>query len=531
MSRIFFVFVFVFVKQMAGRVGALVLSAGLLGCRPDFPMPGDSGGAAALGSAESVGPLLEIEPVAPADAAPPVLRLKVSLGAEMDALVLDIDRIALFEGELGSGHLRQVEQNKISKTLAKRIVPALVFQERDAVVSNSIVLAPTVKLSLGETYTLASGSPLFSMPIHIVKEDPAPTLARIWPPEGKSAGLSYALWCGDKAMPPIELDARLEPFSLDALLAVGALPGAGMHCARLELKEEVPVALVEEGMPLIGIGPPALLLPDALFRLDPRPFGIDGELQGAAPLECELDEVLFGPGCARVLDDRLLVRTPEQDLLWVISAPTIGLDEVRVTAPGDPMIVASLPPQTDIEFKVSTINTAGNKISTDVLLSTGEPMPHVILNEVYANPIGAEPDQEWVEIFNDGPAMARLEGYKLLDIGGESELPSAELLPGEFALIVNESFVEDGELDPLPAPGTLLIRVPRLGKGGLGNSGEPLKLLDGEAQVVSRFGAAPRVKAGQSLSRRFPASADGLASSFVPSAPTPGQANAQVNSL
>jgi hypothetical protein len=153
------------------------------------------------------------------------------------------------------------------------------------------------------------------------------------------------------------------------------------------------------------------------------------------------------------------------------------------------------------------------------------PMPHVILNEAQANPLGPEPAQEWVELVNDGSVAANLGGYVLADIGGTTTLPDALLPPGGYALIVNETFVEDDELDPPPAPGTLLLRVAKLGLNGLSNSGEPLKLIDTEGQVVSRFPATPKPKAGRSVSRVKPDAPDGIAASFADSEPTPGILN------
>jgi hypothetical protein len=152
-------------------------------------------------------------------------------------------------------------------------------------------------------------------------------------------------------------------------------------------------------------------------------------------------------------------------------------------------------------------------------------MPHVVINEVLANPIGPEPAQEWVEIVNDGQAPADLGGYALRDVGGETPLPPAVLPPGAYALIVNQSFSEDDEYDPPPAPDAAILRVAKLGKGGLANAGEPLSLRDGQGAVISRFPAGLKAKAGMSVARRSPQAPDGLASSFAAATPTPGRAN------
>src|SRR5262249_38977375 len=108
------------------------------------------------------------------------------------------------------------------------------------------------------------------------------------------------------------------------------------------------------------------------------------------------------------------------------------------------------------------------------------------------------------------------------DIGGKTALPAATLPPGAFALVVNEAFVEDDDIDPRPAKGTLLLRVPKLGNDGLKNEGEPLKLLGPSGAILSRFPAVPKVKPGQSAPRIAPSAPDGDAASFAIGAPTPG---------
>jgi hypothetical protein len=152
-------------------------------------------------------------------------------------------------------------------------------------------------------------------------------------------------------------------------------------------------------------------------------------------------------------------------------------------------------------------------------------MPHLVLNEVLANPVGPEPAQEWVEIVNDGAAPAELAGYVLVDLGGETLLPAATLQPGRFALIVNETFVENDGYDVPPAPSTQILRVPKLGQGGLANGGEPLLLRAPDGAVASRFPLAPKPKAGMSVSRRDPGEPDARPQAFLVTTPTPGQPN------
>jgi hypothetical protein len=159
-------------------------------------------------------------------------------------------------------------------------------------------------------------------------------------------------------------------------------------------------------------------------------------------------------------------------------------------------------------------------------IATAEPMAHVVINEVLANPIGEEPDQEWVELYNDGARAAFLADYRLIDIGGEVVLPALYLPPGGYALVVNDSFDADSPYDPRPDEHAIVLRVPSLGKNGLNNQGEPLELVRGPSQVVSRFPPEPKPKAGHSVVRLHPAALDELPTSFARSElPTPGAAN------
>jgi hypothetical protein len=451
------------------------------------------------------------------DAIAPVLRMRLSFAR---APAIDHGRIYLIEGDIGPGHLRQIKQGELSKALSKRLQPALVWADETA--HDGVFVAPTVPLERGAEYTLAGGDPLFSFPLRVLEEDAVPWMARIWPPADSGATVSLGIWCGDVPQRPLTAEATLEPHGPRGMIYPGAVDGAGMRCARFEASSPADSVTGDA-----FVGPPTVALAQGSARLDPRPFILNLEDVELVPvLACEADEIPFGPGCAQILDDRLIGRAPEEPLLWVVAAAPLGIDEVFATASGDPFVVAPLPPLTDVSLDVSVINLRGEVARSPISATTLAPMPHVILNEVLANPLGAEPVQEWVEIVNDGAVAADLNGYVLVDIGGETVLPGVELLPGEFAIIANETYNEaDDELDPSPPEGTLIVRVPKLGKDGLGNSGEPLKLLDPEGRVVSRTPGAPKPKAGWSVARLRPSAPDGISGSFGLSAPTPGKEN------
>gem|GEM_PF-410550 len=499
-----------------------MLVSGAIACAPDLPVPTHRAGAPP-GSSEGGGVRLEIEPPAPIEAAPPILRLRLLFDAGPP---VDPARVFLIEGEIGPAHVRQIERGTLSKALSARVVPALVWLDEMAEPASAgqvVVVAPTVRLELGATFTIASGEPSFTAQIRVLEEDPARTLERVWPPlEGGVTG-SLGIWCGNDVIAPFEVAAALEPGGPPGFLRAGAVDGAGMRCARFEAE---PGSSGELGMDAAVVGPPAIELESGPLRLDPRPFVHEASPSPVEPLACDPEEIQLGPGCARVLDDRLIGRAPEAPLLWVVASPELGIDHVFATADGDPFGIAPLAPLTSIELGVTTLDIAGSAAFAVVSASTLAPMPHVIINEVYANPLGEEPEQEWIEIVNDGAVAADLAGYVVADIGGKAALPSVELPPGGFALIANEAYNElEDELDPAPPPGALIVRVPALGRSGLSNGGEPIKLLDAAGIVLSRAPAAPKPKPGWSVARVSPSAVDGLATSFKLWRPTPGLPN------
>jgi hypothetical protein len=458
---------------------------------------------------------LEIEPPAPLDAAPRVLRLSVTLGAVPDASPADVVVVA---GEVSEAHLRQLERDDISKALSERLVPAIAWMD-DSTDSVRIILAPTMELAEGETYAVASGKAFAAIHFHVADPDPVPVLPRIWPPVDEAATSMWGLWCGAQSVPAVDVPASLAPAGPQGIIKQGIFDGGGgIRCVRFEAT----AAMKEDGQPRVG--PPAVFLPDGhgiIARLDPRPFTVDIEPPPPAlRKKCNSDELAFGPGCALVADDRLYGRGPEASWLWAVTGT--GVDEVFTTQSGEAFLLKGLSPLSMNTLDVVAIDVQGAALRTLFTAATLEPMPHVILSEVQANPLGSEPAQEWVEIVNDGSVAANLGGYVLADIGGETVLPDALLPPSGYALIVNETFVEDDELDVPPATGTLLLRVSKLGLNGLSNSGEPLKLIDGLGRVVSRFPATPKPKPGRSVSRVKPDAPDGVSASFADSEPTPG---------
>ncbi len=152
--------------------------------------------------------------------------------------------------------------------------------------------------------------------------------------------------------------------------------------------------------------------------------------------------------------------------------------------------------------------------------------PGVVITEVYANPVGAEPTQEYIEIQNAGPACVDLEGWRITDdLEEEGDLlPSYTLAPGARALIVGSTFRQTLE-DPFPEdPQQLISLANGLVKGGMGNSGEPLYLFDSGGTLSSRYGGWGDFtgRDGQSMVRTMSMACD-IPESWSFSTPSPGQ--------
>jgi hypothetical protein len=518
---------------------ALVLSA--LGCQPELPSPsGEPGGAAVATSPAMHDPEARIEPDSPLDAAPRVLRVRILPAAEAP---VDPARLLFVRGHVTDALVAEVERGAVSAALAKRAVPAIAWPDKNG----AAVLAPTEALDPDTTYGLLSGDPPLGVDIHVAAADSMALLARTWPPQAVPDPGRFAVFC-DTSAPGHDLaephpHAELSPGDAGATVQRGIAGPLGARCLRVDadpeaMSGEAPDAMsgagadAMPGEPVASsfVPPPVVSLSDgSSVRLEPRPivwsaaqkWPPEGEIGGLA---CEADQIAFGPGCALVSDDRLTISTPAIPLLWAVRTPAVG-EVVRATAPGQPWVLRGLRPASLAVLRVAAVDAAGRESHASLDVMTSPAAPRVILSEVLANPLGAEPDEEWVELLNDSTVPADLTGYVLKDADGSTPLPAAQLAPGAFALVVNQPFVEDDGQDPAPAPGTMILRVSKLGKGGLKNSGEPLSLVAPDGAVVSRMPAVPKTKAGQSLARVTPESPDGDMASFAAGAPTPGAPN------
>lgn len=198
-----------------------------------------------------------------------------------------------------------------------------------------------------------------------------------------------------------------------------------------------------------------------------------------------------------------------------LAVPLTGL------APGDPA-----------EVVLRVTDRAGNLVETGAgSVDLPPDTPSLVITEVLANPAGAEPGQEFVELRNVGDVELSLAGLRLEDSKGADVLPEATLAAGAYALVVPSTFDPGSPRDVPPRAGTLMVPVDtRLGSDGLSNTGEVVRLRmpgTGTEPLISIYGGWVDVSAasaaGKSAHRLVDASCDHpTAWTKPPRVPTPG---------
>ena len=508
---------------------AVVLGAFVGAAACEAPLPAwdaHAGSPDSAGPADATGePRLAFDPPAAFDAVTRVTRIRVELAAPLAS-----PRVLLVEGPLTSAQLRDLARPVVTQTLLARAQPALVWTS-----AQTLVIAPLQVLASGTVYTVGVSDPPIALSFTIAADDETPILSRVWPdPEDATSPATAAVWCGQGALAAVDGAATLAPAESAGRLVRGT--GATVQAARCVSWFALPPAATTSPSPAtpavtpawvplaggaIALLEPALLWPDA--HLPPSTPPPNSSPPSSAP-PCDPIDVRFGPGCATVDDDRIVVRPPAGPVLWTIDA---GAETIVRRSRGErSFVVRPLP--SDARIRLAALDESGRLIEGEVTVHPAAPRPHVIINEVMANPAGAERAQEWVELFNDGLLPVALAGYGLETGGGTTVLPAEVLAPGAFALVVNDTFVHDDGSDPVAAPGTLIVRVPALGRDGLSNEGERLVLRDGAGAVLSTF-PSMKTKNGVSNARLAPDAPDADADSFAPSAngsATPGAPNA-----
>ena len=109
--------------------------------------------------------------------------------------------------------------------------------------------------------------------------------------------------------------------------------------------------------------------------------------------------------------------------------------------------------------------------------------PKLLVSEVLYDAVqgGTDSEYEWVEVHNPTTATVSLAGWWIQDNAGQDELPSLELVPGEFAVIAARAAVF---MEEHPAFSGKLVGLKGTIGNGLSNSGDAVRLLAPDNSVI-----------------------------------------------
>lgn len=192
--------------------------------------------------------------------------------------------------------------------------------------------------------------------------------------------------------------------------------------------------------------------------------------------------------------------------------------EVNMTAGANYQYSGKIPPQapaTVVQYYVSASNISGltGTLPADAPASTNAytvGAPSIIINEAYSR--GADPELDWVEIYNNSDLAVNISGYKIYDNGGQSgskpkmAVPAGTTLPARGFYV----FVVDDAATANPAGSNF----------GLGSGGDEVWLETPQGFVVDNM-VIPALANEQS----FGCKPDGATTRFTLLARTKGASN------
>lgn len=420
------------------------------------------------------------------------------------------ESVRLFEGKLSARQIDALAQGETSETLAKRelelvlVPPPIADAGASAAPSDTpATWLPTRLLGAATSYSVVADRA--SVTFTTLADEVA--LVRVWPERPIA---SQAVFCLDSELSQAPLGNADTLLELDAVsfgqtvdggfesapgfTALAHQPACWFWLGRSaadprfgetdagDARRETPAA----GWPGAAVQPTWYARSNAEIPVEPQ---------------CSPGELAVGPACALVEDDRLLVRGGDDASFWRVHGDASAW---FVLAPGRSGVVRGLTPGKPNRLTFTIHAALGEPLVHTVTVTTPPSRPHIVINEVMADPVGREPDQEWIELYNDGTTVVNMDGWTLADEGGEMKLPGVSLAPSGYALLVNDTYVTNAPGEPVPEPNVLMIRLPVLAKSGLSNSGEALRLLDNSDMVVASFPGAPKPSPGVSVARGAP---------------------------
>jgi Big-like domain-containing protein len=416
----------------------------------------------------------------------PTASIDLVFSEALDASSVVADTVVIVAGEIDQGFRSDLDNPPLGDTRAARVLPVHLSIAGDG---ERVHVAPAAPLQPKTAYTLAVS--------RAVRDRDGIGMEQAY-------AFRFTTTDGEGGAPVLEMvepapGAPSVPTNLARVLVRFGEPVTGVDGTTLRLMASgtVVAAVVRsaerwcagcyEIVPSAELAAGALhsVVADAAIRDADGNAPFAGEdpsfTTGAGP--DETSPVLWLPE-ARVSGGCLLAR-------WLSDEPATS--EVLETFLGDLVEVhqvgAALSTPGTVEFAVESADAADNRSSLGPLLATYAPGPKLVVTEVLANPVGAEPAQEWVEVANLDDAAVPLLDLSFADEGGEDELPDVTLPPGAVALIVSQSYDPLEGSDPPPGPEAILVRVTgSLGQSGLRNSGERVEIRDAAGTVLSSYG-------------------------------------------
>lgn len=267
-------------------------------------------------------------------------------------------------------------------------------------------------------------------------------------------------------------------------------------CLRLDPLTRLPAGPHELGLDegsLDALGEP---VPPTFVDFEVTSVEVDPALPSAA--ECEHDEERISGFCLLRSDDALRVRA----FLSASAIVQVGAGDLSVRALAEraetTLWLRGLVPDTFYPVRMETLSLSGATTVAETLVRTHPRLPQLTITEVLADPLGPDPDQEYVEVLNYGEFPLPLAGLAIADTPereGEVITSGVVLAPGARALLVAARFDANAMHGDAPIPpGVPILRLDGpIATGGLTNSGEPLYLRDAQGR---RLAAVPALAGG-----------------------------------
>jgi len=259
----------------------------------------------------------------------------------------------------------------------------------------------------------------------------------------------------------------------------------------------------------IGCGVPDTNLEDERLEVDNETLAQQPSLEGGSPLaltpdgppntDASVATAVAGPpeilGLAVETGECVVVRLAADQPVTATAAFLLDGREQRVTSKKLARqhewasAVFEMPPGAVVQLEVTVrneLNLEAQRAVAPVVVPRLE--SGLVITEVLSNPRGSEFTQEFVEILNLASTDIALGDLLVEDAAGSDPLPPTTLVSGARALIVAESYAIGTE-DPAPASGVPLLRVSgRIGRDGLTNGGEVVRLVTAAGDVVASYG-------------------------------------------